>query len=85
MTDLSEVEILTAQRSAERQQLTAALINIGLNALSQRLVTILALLLDTGIFAWAISTESWVRLAGAVAFSVAAWCVIHLHPQGESK
>lgn len=83
MTDLSEVEILTAQRSAERQQMTAALIDIGLRALSQRVVTILTLLLDTGIFAWAISTESWIRLAGAVAFSIATWCVVHFRPQGK--
>ena len=79
--DMTEVNELQHQRL----RMSAAVVASGLQLLSQRLLTLLALLLDAGIFAWAMTTESWVRLAGAAAFSVAAWCVIHLRPSGEAK
>jgi len=78
MTEMNELQ-------AQRLRMTATVVATGLQLLSQRALTVLALLLDAGIFGWAMQTESWVRLAGAAAFGVASWCVIHLRPKGESS
>jgi hypothetical protein len=54
------------------------LVNLGMRVLSHRVMTVVGLLLNAGITGWAISSESWVRLAGAALFAVTSWCVINL-------
>lgn len=60
-----------------------ALLTMALKALSLRLLTLVALLLNTGVFVWAMSADSWVRMAGAFGFAVTSWCVIYLRPAAQ--
>ena len=69
----SEVEQIRVQQ----------IIALGLRALSMQALTVFALVLDAAIFAWAIGTESYVRLAGAVLFALAAWSLLYLRPRKE--
>jgi hypothetical protein len=69
-----------ATQEARLSQL-AGLVNLGIRVLSSQALTILALLLDAGLFGWALETESWIRVAGATLFAVAAWCLIYLRPR----
>lgn len=73
------------QIQTERMQQLAALITIGLRALSTQALTVFALVLDAAIFGWAISTESPIRLGGAVLFAIAAWSLLYLRPKGDQK
>ena len=60
----------------------AQLVNIALKILSQRVMTVMSLLLNAGVCSWAMYTESWLRLAVAAVFAVASWCTLHLKPPG---
>lgn len=64
---------------------TQQIIALGLRALSTQALTVFALMLDAAIFGWAISTESLIRLGGAVLFAVAAWSLLYLRPKGASQ
>ena len=75
-----EVEVTATSRRAE---LIATLIDLGLKVISSRLIMIFTLLLDTGIFAWAMFADSWMRLASATIFAIASWCIVYLRPKGE--
>lgn len=67
---------------AARVDQIAALVQIALQALSMRLVTILVLLLDAGAFGWAMNEGGGTHLACAVAFAVVAWGTVHLKAPG---
>lgn len=67
-------------RPSEKMEHLAQIVQVAYHILAVRFMTLLSLFLQAGIFAWAISTESWVRLAGAAVFSVANWCILNLKP-----
>jgi len=73
------------QKHAERVEQTMLIISVGLNVLSLRALTVLSLLLNTGVFSWALYSDSWVRLLGAALFAVATWCIVNLKPPKEQK
>ena len=56
----------------------SVMIEIALRVLAQRSMTIIALLLNAGVVSWAMYSESWPRLAGALLFAVTSWCIINL-------
>lgn len=64
----------------ERLQLMAQIVNIGLRALSVQALTFMALILDATMFGWAMVDGSWQRIAAAVLFSIATWCLVKLGP-----
>lgn len=62
------------------------IIKVALSILNERLLALVALVLNTGVFVWAMSAESWVRIVGAFGFAVASWCIINFKPsQGASN
>lgn len=81
--NLAENDVI--EQNQRRQELLAVVISLGMKILSERLLTLLVLLLDGGIFAWAISTESIIRLVGAVLFAVAAQFLIHWRPKAQGE
>lgn len=56
-------------------------VRIGLEALSLRLLTVLALLVNTGIFAWCLYNPTWERLVAAGGFSLFSYFLIHVKPK----
>lgn len=64
--------------SAARTEQMVALVNIALSVLSQRALTVIVLLLNAGVCSWAMYSESWPRLAGALLFAVTSWCTVNL-------
>jgi hypothetical protein len=64
-------------RAMDNEQL-AAILNIGLRVLSVRLLTLVGLLLNAGMFGWAMWAGGYDRLAIAGAFAIATWTLVHL-------
>jgi hypothetical protein len=78
---MNHAETEQIERQAHRREVIAALAMTAIEVLNERLLTLLVLLLDGGIFAWAISTESIIRLVGAVLFAGAAQLLVHWRPK----
>lgn len=76
--DLEKVEQDARARILEH---TALGVRIGLEALSLRLLMVLAMLLNAGIFAWCLIDPRWERLVAAGAFAVFSYFVIHVKPK----
>ena len=73
------------QKHAARTEKLALMVGIAMQILSHRTMTILTLLLNAAVCSWAMYTESWPRLAGALLFAVASWCTVNLKPpKGDS-
>lgn len=71
--------------TAERTTQTALMLNLALRILSHRTMTIVTLLLNAGVCSWAMYSESWPRLVGALLFAVTSWCTVNLkHVKGEN-
>lgn len=81
-SDLVKLQQDTKARILEQ---TALGVRIGLEALSVRAITILALLLNVGVFAWAIYNPMWERLIAASVFALFSYCVIHVRPKGNDN
>jgi hypothetical protein len=73
------------EQAAQTAHTMMVLLNIAIKVLSAEVVTFFALSLDAGVFVWAIQTESTIRLVGAVLFTVASWCLIHLRPRSRNE
>lgn len=56
----------------------ATVLHVGLRVLSMRFLTLIGLLLDAGMFGWAMWAGGYDRLAVAGAFAVATWTLIHM-------
>lgn len=63
------------------QEELAALINVALRVISVRVLIILALLLNAGLFSWAMYVGGWDRLAIAATFAVVTWATVHLRKE----
>lgn len=79
-TDEAKIVQVTEQRRALEQ--IAGLVGIGLRALSQRMITAIALVLESVMFGWAMLEGGWDRLAIAATFATAAWALVHLRRRG---
>jgi hypothetical protein len=62
----------------------ATAVNLGIRVLSARMLVILALILDAGLFAWAMWAGGWDRLAIACAFAVAGWFTVHFRAKEDT-
>ena len=76
--DLDQVEQDARARMLDRMALG---VRIGLEALSLRLLMVLALLVNAGIFAWALYEPRWERLVAAIAFAVFSYFLVHVKPK----
>ena len=56
-------------------------VRIGLEALSLRLLMVLALAANAGIFAWCLSDPRWERLVAAGMFALFSYFLVHVKPK----
>jgi hypothetical protein len=82
---MNHAETVNIEEQQQRLSLMSAIVTLSLRVLAERIILLLVLLLDAGIFAWAMRTESVTRLAGAVLFAVAAHCLIHWRPRAQES
>lgn len=76
---------LNDAQQASRTEHMLLLMTLALRVLSTRFVTIVTLLLNTGVVGWAMYSANWVSLAGATVFAVTSWCLVNLTPsKGDS-
>ena len=79
--ELETVEQDARARMLERMSMG---VRVGLEALSLRMLMVLALLLNAGIFAWCLYDPRWERLVAAGVFALFSYCLVHVKPkQGE--
>jgi hypothetical protein len=76
--DSKQIELDARQKIMEQ---TALGLRLGLEALSLRLLMVLALVLNAGAIAWCLSEPKWERLVGAAMFAVFSYFVIHVKPK----
>lgn len=79
-TDLIRAENEANQRLRERMALG---LRIGLEALSVRLLTVIALVLNAGITGWSLVDPRWERLVSASVFALFSFAVIHIKMKGD--
>ena len=60
------------------EQRLADMVAIALRILSLRVLIIIGLVLDAGLFSWAMYVGGYDRLAIAGAFAIATWTLVHL-------
>ena len=77
----NDLEQVTQDARARILERMATGVRIGLEALSLRLLMVLALLLNTGIFAWCLFEPKWERLVAACVFAVFSYCLVHVKPK----
>jgi hypothetical protein len=78
--NVEEAKVVQINEQRRALQQLAMLVTVGLHALSQRLITAIALLFESVMFGWAMFEGGWDRLAIASVFAAAAWCLVHLRP-----
>ena len=75
------------QMEIERQQTLAVLrqeaMKMALAALSTRLLTLAAMLLNSGAVAWCMINPDVLRVVAALMFAVTTWCLINIRLKGE--
>lgn len=82
---MDQSDLIKAEQDAKARimERTALGIRIGLEALSVRLLTVIALLLNAGITGWSIADPRWERLASATVFALFSFAVIHMKLKGD--
>lgn len=76
---------LALEEKSEALEQTMRIIRVGLDALGARMLTTLALVGDFVLFAWFFFAGGWERLAAAVLFAIATWCLLNLKLPKERK
>ena len=56
----------------------ATMVHVALRILNQRVLAILALMLDAGLFGWAMTSGGWDRFTIAATFALMAWATINV-------
>lgn len=69
---------LALHNKTEATQLMQQIINVGIRLLSARFLTAVALLGDCILFGWAMASGGWDRIAAAVLFAIATWCLVNV-------
>lgn len=77
----SDLEQVAQDARARMMDRMALGVRIGLEALSLRLLMVLALLVNAGIFAWCLYDPRWERLAAAGGFAVFSYFLVHVKPK----
>ena len=60
----------------------AELLKVGLEALSHRLLTLVALLLNAGAAAWCMLSPDVLRVVTGLLFACTCWCLINIQRKG---
>lgn len=68
----------------EQQVALAQILGIGLKSISTRILTLIGLVLVTGMFGYALSENSVVAVVGASLFAVFVWALIHMRGKGDN-
>jgi hypothetical protein len=74
-----------AEQIALQQKTMVAILNIAMNTLNARLLTLLGIVVNTAIFSWAMYVPQWERIVTAALFSVAIWCLLRVKPQEKQE
>jgi hypothetical protein len=77
-SNLPQLEADAKQRILER---TAMGVRVGLEALSLRLLSVLALVLNSIIVGWCLIDPRWERLVAVGVFAIFSYFVIHVKPK----
>ena len=80
--DESDLKVLELDRQKQAER--ATVIKIALEALSHRLLTLVAMLLSAVATFWCMLQPDYVRVVTTLLFGIVAWCLINIrHRQGE--
>lgn len=83
--ELAAARVDAAQNEVKRQAVQVAqaamTIRVMMGALGQRLLLLLAMVLDAGLFSWAMVSGTWERIVAAVLFAIAMWFLIKVTPR----
>lgn len=60
----------------------AELLKVGLDALSQRMLTLVALLLNAFVAGWCMLYPDVLRVVTGLLFAVTCWCLINIQRKG---
>lgn len=76
--------IKAGQEAQDRMRERFALgLRIGLEALSIRVLTVIALVLNAGITGWSLIDPRWERLVSASVFALFSFAVLHFKLKGD--
>jgi hypothetical protein len=82
---LAAARVDAAQADVKRQAVQVAhaamMVRVMMGALGQRLLLLLAMILDAGMFSWAMVSGTWERIAAAVLFAIGVWFLIKVTPR----
>jgi len=82
---IAQLQVKEAQETVKRQAVqvaqTAGMVRVAMQALGMRMLLLLAMLLDAGMFSWAMMVGTWDRIAAAVLFAIATWFLIKVSPR----
>ena len=76
-SDLLKLEADAKQRILDRMSLG---VRIGLEALSFRLLSLVALILNAAVVGWSLLDPRWERIATCAIFAIFSYFVIHVRP-----
>lgn len=76
----SDLLKLEADAKARIQERVALAIRIGMDALSFRLLSLVALILNAGVVGWSLLDPRWERIATCAIFAIFSYFVIHVRP-----
>lgn len=65
------------KEAANYHQRMAMMVTIGLQALSQRILTFIALAANVFVFSWALYDPRWERVLLAGLFALTSWCIVN--------
>lgn len=77
----SDLDKLEQDAKARIQERISLGIRVGLDALSLRMLMVLALVLNAGIFGWCLADPRWERLVAAGVFAVFSYFIVHVKPK----
>lgn len=85
MKKADQVQQLTLQLEQEKAknrelQLVQTVVEVGIRALSLRMLTTFVLVADSVMFAAALYVGTWQAILAAVLFAIAGWSVLFLKP-----
>lgn len=75
-----KLQLETERKYRDELEMVQRIIDVGLRALSLRMLTTFVLVADCILFAAALYISTWQALVAAVLFAVAGWCVLFAKP-----
>lgn len=77
-------QLLLAQEQKRSEQFALAMA-VAMRILSARALTLIALVLQTVIFGWAMAEGGWDRLATATLFAIGSWFLVNYRKGGSNE